>query len=98
MIPERITDEVYNALRWERKEVTDLDSEMQGYTVLGASACVSFYREDKPNSPTMDACNIYLGKAGEDVIKIICLDADFVYQTEKEQRNASPIELYVTYA
>lgn len=34
MMPERITDEVYNALRWERKEVTDLDSEMQGYTVL----------------------------------------------------------------
>lgn len=95
-IEERIPDSIFENLQYKRKQVTDIEAEMVGYSIVGASPCVSFYREDS-HEPIADAFFIYLDKPEESNIKVIMLDAEFIYMDEEQQRNASPIELNVAY-
>ena len=96
MIPERITDEVYNNLKWTQKSPDSLDEEMTGYTVVGSEASVAWYSQS--GKPATDGITLYLQKPDEERIKIINLDADYIYMPEEELDNSSPIEISVAYA
>lgn len=70
-----ISDEDFNSLEWEKCDLSDLKSELEGCQIAIIEPIVEGYRNRDISDPVIAGINIYLMHPNDNKIKIICFES-----------------------
>ncbi len=106
MIPERITEEVFNNLEWKTASIRNIDinEELIGYEIIGAEPVYwKLPSNEEARDSIIDGINLYLKRPESEEIKIVTVGLngnihyDLSEDTEDQSEEEQSLEIQIAF-